>query len=278
MNTTPAEIRTLTHGCPPKQNVTGVGVSRIDIPGVCAWAAQTIELNRAGRPDVAAPYVCVTSVHGIVTAMQEPDFRDILNAADVVTSDGMPVVWAMRSFGVTEQQRVYGPDLMLALCEQAARLRHRVFLYGASAETLFLLEQSLKRKFPALAIVGSFSPPFRPLTPEEDGEIVEKIRESRAEIVFVGLSTPKQERWMSQHVRTLPGVVMFGVGAAFDFHAGRLRQAPAWMRRSGLEWFFRLAVEPRRLWKRYVLTTPRFLPLWAMQRIGLVRYRDTFRM
>ena len=204
--------------------------------------------------------------------MRDAELRRVLNEASIATPDGMPVVWAMRSFGVKDQQRVYGPTLMLEMCRHAVRHGHKIFLYGSSPQCLEKLQANLKEKFPRIDIVDAYSPPFRPLTPEEDAAIVKRIQASGAEIVFVGISTPKQEKWMAAHVESLPGVVMVGVGAAFDFHAGLLRQAPAWMQRNGLEWFFRLAVEPKRLWRRYVLETPRFLPLWALQRIGWMRF------
>ena len=251
-----------------KQNILGVGIcatSYGEVAEACgAWIA-----NRP--PGSTSRYICVTSVHGIMTAVFDPSFRAKLNRADIATPDGMPVVWALRSFGHPRQERVYGPDLMLVLCEQAERLGHRIFLYGSQPETLTLLERSLLRRFPNLTIVGAYSPPFRSLTPREDQEITKMIADAAPDLTFIGLSTPKQEHWMSSHVGHLPGV-MIGVGAAFDFHAGKLKQAPTWMRRRGLEWLFRLLMEPRRLWKRYLLITPLFLPLWSMQRIGLLKY------
>jgi N-acetylglucosaminyldiphosphoundecaprenol N-acetyl-beta-D-mannosaminyltransferase len=184
----------------------------------------------------------------------------------------MPLVWALRSFGIKNQRRVYGPDLMLALCGQAQRLGHRIFLYGGREDTLGTLCSRLHQKFPGLQIAGAFSPPFRPLTPEEDARAVEQIRASEADLIFCGIGVPKQERWMAEHVEQLPGCVMFGVGAAFDFHAGRVKQAPRWMQRSGLEWLFRLLMEPARLWRRYVFLNPMFLALWALQWAGLLRH------
>ncbi len=255
----------------PKQMVVGVGVSATSYHDTADAIREWVEEQRE-IPSRPARYICVTSVHGIITAREAPAFRDILNDADIVTPDGMPVVWAMRSFGVRNQERVYGPDLMLALCQQAAEFGHRVFLYGARPETLESLQATLVRRCPGLQIVGLISPPFRPLTPAEDLVYVRKIQESRADLVFVGLSTPKQERWMQSHRLSLPGTILVGVGAAFDFHAGRIRQAQGWIRRAGLEWLFRLLMEPRRLWKRYLLTTPKFLPLWALQRVGVLRY------
>ena len=213
----------------------------------------------------------MTSVHGIILGKDDPTFAEILTSADITTPDGMPVVWAMRSFGCPGQQRVYGPTLMLHLCQSAAQHGHRIYLYGGRPEVLPRLEQRLREQFPALEIVGRHSPPFRPLTPAEDEGVQQEIRKSRADLLFIGISTPKQERWMFEHRQNFPGVTMIGVGAAFDFHAGCTPQAPGWMQRLGLEWFFRLSTEPGRLWRRYLLVTPRFIPLWLVQRLKTVR-------
>ncbi len=254
-----------------KVNVLGVGVSAVsydDATEACRrWVDERREAVRQGS-EIASRVVAVMSVHGIVLARRQPDLKSILNSADLTTPDGMPVVWAMRSFGRAGQDRVYGPALMLRLCGQAARLGHRVYLYGGRAEALSPLVWNLEAQFPGIRIAGAYSPPFRPLSPEEDRTCVARIRESAADIVFVGISTPKQERWMAAHRERLGGAVLLGVGAAFDFHAGRVKQAPVWMQRCGLEWFFRLTREPRRLWRRYIVETPRFLPLWAMQWAG----------
>lgn len=252
--------------CPAKQLVVGVNISATNYDEVVEFCRRCVEQRWSTSEKSSARYICVTSVHGIITAHDDPEVREILNSADIATPDGMPLVWALRSFGITGQQRVYGPTLMLKLCESAARNGHRIFLYGGREESVGALSVRLREKFPRLRIVGHYCPPFRPLTPEEDSAVIGRIRESDADLVFVGISTPKQEHWMYNHRRQLPGVVMIGVGAAFDFHAGRVRQAPAWMQRNGLEWFFRLLMEPARLWRRYLLVTPRFLPLWAMQR------------
>src|SRR5579884_856100 len=255
-----------------KQFVLGVGISATSYERACEQALEWIEEARAHA--TAARYVCVTSVHGIVSARRDPAFRRTLNAADMATPDGMPVVWAMRSFGRSGQQRVYGPTLMLRLCADAEERGYRIFLYGARPETLTALRDALLDRFPLLQIAGSFAPPFRPLTAAEDQDVICRIRDARADIVFVGLSTPKQETWMAAHKTALPGVVMFGVGAAFDFHAGRVSQAPAWMQNNGLEWFYRLLSEPKRLWRRYLLETPVFLPLWLLQLAGLLPEAD----
>ncbi len=256
---------TLQISKPPKRNVLNVGVSRTsysELSEVCrGWIAN----RRTGSGGANARYVCFLSVHGLITARDDREVGVILNAADVVAPDGMPVVWALRSFGVRTQERVYGPTAMLRLCEDSAERGHRLFLYGGTEDSLEALGARLTARFPGLQIVGAYSPPFRPLSDEEDERVVRRIIESDADIVFVGISTPKQERWMFHHRDRFPGVILAGVGAAFDFHAGKVRQAPPWIQRHGLEWLFRLWAEPRRLWHRYLVVTPRFLPLWALQ-------------
>jgi N-acetylglucosaminyldiphosphoundecaprenol N-acetyl-beta-D-mannosaminyltransferase len=251
---------------PAKQEVLGVNISATSYGEVAKTCADWIA---SGDPDSPARYICVTSVHGVMESRKDPRVRSILNGADIATPDGMPIVWALRSFGHKTQQRVYGPTLMLTLCEQAAQLGHRIFLYGGRPDTLEALEATLKSRYPSLVLAGSYSPPFRDLTDAEENDLRRMVREARPDIIFVGISTPKQERWMAAHKQVFPGVVMIGVGAAFDFHAGRVRQAPAWMQRNGLEWLFRLTSEPTRLWKRYVLVTPWFLPYWAMQKAAI---------
>ena len=255
---------------PSKQDVVGVGVSITSYSEVTEICRNWITLRRSGQVGARARYICVASVHGVITARDDRQVRTFLNEADIVTPDGMPLVWALRSFGHKQQQRVYGPNLMLHLCESAAEHGYRVFLFGGTDDSLRALRDRLRERVLALRIAGSYAPPFRPLTAEELATVRESIRSSEADLVFVGISTPKQERWMYENRDALPGVVMIGVGAAFDFHAGRVRQAPEWMQRNGLEWLFRLAMEPARLWRRYVLVTPRFLPLWALQRLGFL--------
>jgi N-acetylglucosaminyldiphosphoundecaprenol N-acetyl-beta-D-mannosaminyltransferase len=253
---------------PDKQFVVSAGISKTSYAEVVELCRRWAE-DRSGRSQ--ARYICVTSVHGIILAKDDPAFAKILNSADIATPDGMPVVWALRSFGSSGQQRVYGPTLMLELCRSAAANGHRIFLYGGHPAALPPLEARLREQFPALQIAGSYSPPFRPLSDEEDLAIQQSIRASGAHLLFVGIGTPKQEQWMYQHRHCFPGLTMIGVGAAFDFHAGRTPQAPRWMQRAGLEWLFRLAAEPARLWRRYLLVTPRFLPLWLVQRLKTVR-------
>jgi N-acetylglucosaminyldiphosphoundecaprenol N-acetyl-beta-D-mannosaminyltransferase len=192
-------------------------------------------------------------------SQRDPELLEIHNRAGMVTPDGMPLVWAARYAGCRETGRVYGPDLMLATCERAAQEGWRSYFYGGAPGVADELAARLQDRFPGMPVVGTFSPPFRPLTAEESAEIVSRINDSGADLVWVGLSTPKQERWMAAHRDDLRAAVLLGVGAAFDFHAGRVRQAPSWMQRSGLEWVFRLAVEPRRLWRRYLRNNPAFV-------------------
>ena len=254
-----------------KLNIIGTGISATSYEEIVDVLGNWLSGDASAR-ESRAKYICVTSVHGIVTARHDAEFRSVLNGADVATPDGMPVVWALRSFGAGGQQRVYGPTLMLRLCEAAARRGHRIFLYGSRPEVLRLLCGELNARYPDLMIAGTYSPPFRPLTTAEDEHVKQMIRASGADLVFVGIGTPKQEKWMAAHQWDFPGKVLIGVGAAFDFHAKRVRQAPSWMQSAGLEWFFRLLVEPARLWRRYLLITPQFLPLWALQKMGILRY------
>jgi N-acetylglucosaminyldiphosphoundecaprenol N-acetyl-beta-D-mannosaminyltransferase len=254
---------------PAKQDILGVGISATSYNEVTAACAAWIAQRRTGASSPPARYICVTSVHGVMEARKDEGIRDILNRADIATPDGMPLVWALRSFGETRQERVYGPNLMLMLCAQAERLGHRIFLYGGREDTLDALCGNLLQRFPSIRFAGKYSPPFRPLTDGEEQEVCALIASSRPDLLFVGISTPKQERWMAEHKERFPGLVMVGVGAAFDFHAGRVSQAPAWMQARGLEWLYRLGKEPARLWKRYILVTPWFIPCWGMQKLSL---------
>ncbi|HTK16992.1 MAG TPA: WecB/TagA/CpsF family glycosyltransferase, partial [Acidimicrobiia bacterium] len=233
-------------------DVLGVGISAIDPTDALGEVTRWIDGG-------LKHYVCVTGVHGVMESQRDPELLRIHNESGLTTPDGMPMVWAARIAGAKNTQRVYGPDLMLAVCERAAQRGWGCFLYGATEEVLEQLRSNLSDRYPGLPIVGTHSPPFRALTPEEDEAVVRQINESGAQIVWVGLSTPKQERWMASHIGRLNASALFGVGAAFDMHAGNLRQAPRWMQRSGLEWLFRLASEPRRLWRRYAVNNPRFV-------------------
>jgi N-acetylglucosaminyldiphosphoundecaprenol N-acetyl-beta-D-mannosaminyltransferase len=214
-------------------------------------------------------YVCLAAVNNIMEARDRPAYREVMEQAALVTSDGMPLVWLLRALGIRGATRVYGPDLTPLVLDAAARDRIRVGFYGGSAETLSELLKVVRRRFPSLDIAYAEAPPFRPLTPAEDQRTVRAMRDSGAEVLFVGLGSPKQDEWMHAHRGRVPAVMM-GVGAAFDFLAGVKPQAPAWMQRRGLEWLFRLATEPRRLWRRYLTQNPRFAVLALAQ---LVRTR-----
>ena len=246
-------------------DVLGVGISAIDpddaLGEVTRWIDNGIQ-----------HYVCVTGVHGVMESQGDADLLRIHNESGLTTPDGMPMVWAAHRAGAKNTQRVYGPDLMLAVCERAAQRGWGCFLYGATDEVLDKLRSNLADRFPDLLIVGTHSPPFRPLTPEEDDAVIREINDSGAQIVWVGLSTPKQERWMATHVQRLRAPVLVGVGAAFDFLSGVKRQAPRWMQRSGLEWLFRLMLEPRRLWRRYMINNPWFLWLLLLTALGQKHY------
>jgi len=214
-------------------------------------------------------YVCICNVHSVVTGSSDAAFNQVISQADMATPDGAPVAWMLRRLGIEGQPRVSGPDLMLAYCEHAAATNEAILLYGSTVPTLEALQQKLLQRWPALRIVGAISPPFRALSAEEDEQIVNQINASKAGTVWVSLGCPKQELWMAAH-RGRINAVMLGVGAAFDFHAGTVSRAPAWMRDNGLEWLHRLASEPRRLWKRYLVTNSVFV-LRAAQQLLLRR-------
>jgi len=211
--------------------------------------------------------VCVATVHMVMEAFDDPRFQRIVNAADRVTPDGVPLVWALRLLGVKDAERVYGPSLLPVVCELARERGISVGFYGGSPGVLDELVRRTWKRFPGLDVSFAFAPPFRELSAEEDRKVVEGIEQSGTRILFVGLGCPKQERWIAEHRSSL-SCVMVGVGAAFDFHAGRKAQAPEWMQAAGLEWLFRLCCEPQRLWRRYLYHNPRFLFHFARQLAG----------
>lgn len=209
-------------------------------------------------------YIIAANVYVVMMGCWQPAFQQIVNNAALVTPDGMPLVWALRLLGVVNQQRVYGPDLMLAWCDRAARLGLPIYLYGGTPLVLEKLQRNLTQTFPSLKIAGSHAPPFRVLTPEEEAADCDRIHASGAAVVFVALGCPKQEAWMARQQGQLQAI-MIGVGAAFGFLSGEISQAPRWMMRLGLEWTYRLAMEPRRLWRRYLLNNPAFVFLFSLQ-------------
>ncbi len=209
-------------------------------------------------------YIVAANVHVVMSGYWKHSFQCIVNGAALVTPDGMPLVMGLRLLGIKDQQRVYGPDLMLAWCDRAATLGMPIYLYGGTDSMLEKLKHNLKQRFPGLTIAGSYSPPFRSLTPVEEMADIERIQASGAPVVFVGLGCPKQEEWMARQQDRLQAV-MIGVGAAFSFHSGEVSQAPRWMMARGLEWLYRLAMEPGRLWKRYLINNPAFVLLFGWQ-------------
>lgn len=244
--------------------VLGVSVSATSyahsVENIIAWA-----LAQESR------YVCIATVSQVMESHDSSEFQRVMNEADLTTPDGMPLVWALRLLGRRTASRVYGPDLTPMLLERAEQEDIAVGFYGASQAVLDRLVNTVRARYPKLRIAYTFSPPFRPLTPDEDTMVVSEANSSGVGILFVGLSNPKQERWMAAH-RGKIQAVMVGVGAAFDFLAGTKKQAPRWMMPIGLEWLFRFCLEPRRLWRRYLKHNPRFIVLFSAQ---LLRARWT---
>jgi N-acetylglucosaminyldiphosphoundecaprenol N-acetyl-beta-D-mannosaminyltransferase len=216
-------------------------------------------------------YVVVCPVHSVMVGQSDPGYRAIVNRAGMVTPDGMPLVFLSRRMGYHDVERVYGPDLMLAFSELAAERGFRNYYYGGAEGVPETLAEALTARFPGLEVVGTYSPPFRDLTEEEDQAIIDAINEAKPDIVWIGLGSPKQDAWMAEHRARLNAPVLIGVGAAFDFLSGRKRQAPRWMQRNGLEWFYRLVHEPRRLWRRYLINNSLFIYFMLLQLIGLRR-------
>jgi N-acetylglucosaminyldiphosphoundecaprenol N-acetyl-beta-D-mannosaminyltransferase len=230
----------------------GINVSRVDlilaVRQICAWVSQK-----------ERTYVCVAPVSTLVDARRNPKYLEVVNGAGMVTPDGMPVVWLARAHGCKDIDRTYGPDLMSALCDHGQNLGLRHFFYGGTDDVLKQLEQKLLLNYPQMKIAGMYAPPFKREVWQESVEIIDRINHSGADIIWVGIGSPKQDFWMRLHRPRLIAPVIVGSGAAFDFLSGAKSQAPLWMQRSGLEWFFRLCSEPRRLWKRYLIGNSLFL-------------------
>jgi N-acetylglucosaminyldiphosphoundecaprenol N-acetyl-beta-D-mannosaminyltransferase len=237
-----------------RTNILGVAVSAINMDDAIERIDRWIEQRTPN-------YICITGAHGIMESRKDFRLRDIHNQAGLVTPDGMPLVWMSRWLGAKRVERVYGPDLMRAISARSPGRNYRHFYFGGAPGVADRLATALVAANPRLKVVGTLCPPFRPLTPEEDAEMVARINVAGPDIVWVGLSTPKQEYWMASHIGRINAPVLIGVGAAFDFLAGTKRQAPTWMQHNGLEWLFRLCVEPRRLWRRYAYIVPGFLML-----------------
>ena len=249
-----------------KVNVLGVGISVLDQDRARDFLFDAVRQGRRG-------YVAVTGVHGVSEAQNDEVLRNILNHALLSTPDGMPMVWMGRLQGKKSMRRVYGPDLMLNLCEHSPAENFSHFLYGGVPGVAEQLQDELMARFPGLKVVGTYTPPFRRLNDMEIRDLQERVRQTRPDFFWVGLSTPKQERFMAQYMSMLPEAKIFiGVGAAFDLLTGRVRQAPRWMQGAGLEWFFRLTQEPRRLARRYLVNNPTFVMRAAGQLLGIRNY------
>ncbi len=246
-------------------NVLGVRVSPLPLAGVLEAIDRWIK-------DDTVQYICCTSVNGVMASQHDPQIRRTINWAGLVVPDGMPLVWLVRWAGYPDQDRVYGPDLLLAVCARGQEKGYSHFFYGGAPGVAERLVANLGQRFPDIRVAGVYSPPFRALTVEEDEAVIERINRANPDIVWMGISTPKQDLWMFEHYKRLRAKVCIGVGAAFDFHSGLVRQAPRWIQRSGFEWAYRFWQEPRRLWRRYLLGNPAFIFLVALQLLGIRRY------
>jgi len=246
-----------------RANVLGVGVDAVDMQSVVDIIAGAVASGTKG-------YVCATGVHGVMEARRDGLMRQVLADALLVVPDGMPTVWMGRLQGFRWMQRVFGPDLMLAAIGAMQGCSH--FLYGGAEGVAEELEASLRGRFPGVNIVGTYTPPFRPLNADEREQLRALLQPLRPDITWVGLSTPKQELFMAEYLPRLDTTVMIGVGAAFDYHTGRLKDSPAWVKQLGWQWLHRLAQEPRRLWKRYLLNNPAFVSQAVLQLTGLRRF------
>ncbi|MSU35130.1 MAG: glycosyltransferase [Pedosphaera sp.] len=249
----------------PRVNVLGVGISVLNLDSAVAALQHALETGQRG-------YVCITGVHGVMESQSDAHLRQIHNQSLLTTPDGMPMVWLGRLAGHRTMDRVYGPDLMERVMAWTSRSGHTHFLFGGNTGVAEDLRARLMERFQGVRILGSYTPPFRPLSEKEQADLQARVAGLRPDFFWVGLSTPKQERFMAQQLRTLDAKIFVGVGAAFDFHAGRVKQAPRWIQRSGLEWFYRLCIEPRRLWKRYLRNNPRFVAAVIAQKLRLKKY------
>ena len=245
----------------PYADVLGVRVSAINMAQAIFLADRWIAARTPG-------YVCVTGVHGVMEAQSDMTFRKILNSAVMNTPDGMPMSWVGWVQGHREMRRVYGPDFMAALCEHAAKQGYRNYLYGGKPGVAERLRERLQSRFPALKIVGTYTPPFRDLTKEEEAALLSAVHALSPDILWVGLSTPKQENFMARYTHRLGIPLLVGVGAAFDIHTGQIRDAPGWVKAMGMQWFHRMIQEPRRLSGRYLKNNPDFLVRIALDSLS----------
>ena len=248
----------------PRVNVLGVGVSAISLAQAVAAMDGAMRRRRKG-------YICFAGVHPVMEAQDDLELKRIYNRSFLTTPDGMPMVWLNRWHGASHVARVYGPDLMLEVFQLSEQRGHRHFFYGGSDGVAAALRAEMTRRFPRLQVVGTYEPPFRALTPEEERQLAEQVRACQPDMMWVGLGSPKQDHFMAEYLPKLEVTLMAGVGAAFNFFTGRVPQAPRWMQRSGLEWFYRCLHEPR-VRSRYLSTVPRFLISSFAQNVGARKY------
>ncbi len=246
-------------------NILGIEIAPIDIKTALGTIDVAIARGQKG-------YITLTGAHGIIESQFCAAIKDAHRGAFLSLPDGMPLVWIGRRRGFSEMDRCYGPDVMLALLDRSVTKGYTHFFYGGAPGVAQQLRKNMEEKFAGLRIVGTFTPPFRPLTGDEERELMDVVRASQPDIIWVGLSTPKQELFMARYLSRLETKLMIGVGAAFDFYTGRVRQAPVWIQRSGLEWLYRLLREPKRLWRRYIKIVPLFIFLYALQAMGFKKY------
>ncbi|MEO5802633.1 MAG: WecB/TagA/CpsF family glycosyltransferase [Verrucomicrobiota bacterium] len=246
-------------------NILGVGISALNLDLAKQAFVEAVRAKTKG-------YVCVTGVHGVMESQDDERLRAIHNQAFLCTPDGMPMVWLGKLKGFKEMSRVYGPDLMLEIMEISREQGIRHFFYGGANGVAQELKLRFEKRFPGIQIVGTYEPPFRPLNSEEERELHRVLNETKPDVFWVGLSTPKQERFMAEYLPRFDVTLMVGVGAAFDFHSGSVKQAPRWIQRSGLEWLFRFCMEPKRLWRRYLKNNPRFVYKVACQFFGIKKF------
>jgi N-acetylglucosaminyldiphosphoundecaprenol N-acetyl-beta-D-mannosaminyltransferase len=246
-------------------NILGVGVHAINPAIALEVIEQTIAHDKKG-------YVCVTGVHGIMESQHDEALRQVENNSLLTTPDGMPTVWIGKLRGHREMARVYGPDLMLDVCKRSVEAGWSHFFYGGAEGVADELKAALEKRYPGLRVAGTYGPPFRPLNPEEEQELIDQVAACKPDIVWVGISTPKQEKFAAEYLSKLDTHLLIAVGAAFDFHTGRAVEAPGWMKRSGLQWFHRMMSNPRRLARRYLTNNPLFVLKFAGQCLGLKKY------
>ncbi len=245
----------------PCINVLGVGVHAVNISRVTSLVESA--LARGGKY-----YVCFTGVHGVMEAQRDGGLKTVLNSSFLNVPDGRPTVWVGWIQGFAEMDQVGGPELMLEVCRLSVQKAYTHFLFGGNPGVAETLRAILQRRFPGIKIVGTYTPPFRPLDPQEEADLLRIVGQTAPDIFWVGISTPKQEKFMAEYLAKLNTKMMFGVGAAFDFHTGRAKSAPQWMKRAGLAWFHRFCQDPGRLWQRYLFNIPKFLCAITLQLLG----------